>query len=299
MQCDTAKRAHVPLSQYTVRELQERAVEFRRMAATARTEADAQGLTALAARYGALADRRGHEANDTNEVVASRPGGVTQSAVLRGSEQPMGEPSAEALVMASGAVGRHFVLAETRQHPVIQSAARRLAYLLMAYGLAPTKTKPVAAQQGNAQSAEGARDSARHVLVVDDVADVLVTVGAFLVKEGFSVHRAADGEEALRLIASDPQIDVVVTDFAMPGLSGVELIVQASQIRPHLKALVITGYPNADGLAELPPQTAILVKPFRRDTLIAGVKSLLGELPTVPNETAELVERDPIEQRRD
>ncbi len=85
----------------------------------------------------------------------------------------------------------------------------------------------------------------------------------------------------------------------MPGLSGVELIVQASQIRPHLKALVITGYPNADGLAELPPQTAILVKPFRRDTLIAGVKSLLGELPTVPNATAELVEREPIEQRRD
>ena len=55
MVCTTAKTVHVPLSRCTVAELHARAAEFRSMAATARTAADAQGLTALGARYDALA----------------------------------------------------------------------------------------------------------------------------------------------------------------------------------------------------------------------------------------------------
>jgi CheY-like chemotaxis protein len=267
------------------------------MAATARTAADAQGLTALGARYDALASRR------DDEVGAARVASHS-IAVVRGPERPIGAPSAEALVMAGEAIARHFVLPETRAHPVIQSATTRLAYTLMAYGLVPTKAESVATQPGmtvqqfSVSGADQPRDIARHLLVVDDVADVLVTVGAFLANEGFTVHRAANGDEALRLIASDPRIDVLVTDYTMPGLSGAELIGQATQIRPLLKALVITGYPNADGLAELPPRTSILVKPFRRDTLVAAVRSLLGGARPVPTETAELIEHELIDQRR-
>ena len=74
----------------------------------------------------------------------------------------------------------------------------------------------------------------------------------------------------------------------MPGLTGGELIALAVQMQPKLKALVITGYPNADGVAaELPSNTSVLVKPFRRNALIASVKSLLM---TVPSETVELRE---------
>ena len=298
MVCTTAKTVHVPLSRCTVAELHARAAEFRSMAATARTAADAQGLTALGARYDALASRRDHEVGAA--TLAACSGEKT-----RGPERAMGAPSAAALVMAGEAIARHFVLPETRAHPVIQSATTRLAYTLMAYGLVPTKSEFVAAQpdmavrQMSVSGADEPRDIARHLLVVDDAADVLVTVGAFLANEGFTVHRAATGDEALRLIASDPRIDVLVTDYAMPGLSGAELIGQATQIRPFLKSLVITGYPNADGLAELPPQTAILAKPFRRDTLVAGVRSLLGEARPVPTETAELIEQELIDQRRD
>jgi CheY-like chemotaxis protein len=298
MVCTNARTVHVPLSQCTVAELHAGAAEFRGMAATARTAADAQGLTALGARYDALASRRDHEVD--RATVVSHPSEKTHA-----PGRPMGAPSAEALVMAGEAIARHFVLPETRAHPVIQSATRRLAYTLMAYGLVPTKAESVAAQpdmavrQHSMSSADQQRDIARHLLVVDDVADVLVTVGAFLANEGFTVHRAATGDEALRLIASDPRIDVLVTDYAMPGLSGAELIGQATQIRPFLKALVITGYPNADGLAELPPQTSILVKPFRRDTLVAGVRSLLGDPRPVPTETSELIEHELVDQRRD
>ena len=210
-------------------------------------------------------------------------------------------PSVEALQMAADALSRHYVLPETMQHPVIQSATKRLAYTLMAYGLAPTRPEPAAAQpemamqQSSAGRIDRSRDTGHHILVVDDVSDVLVAVGAFLMKEAFVIRQATDGDEALRLIASDPRIGVLITDFAMPGLNGVELIAQATQIRPNLKALVITGYPNAEGLAELPPHTAILVKPFRRDALIAGVRSMLGEMRPLPDETAELIDNRDFE----
>ena len=150
-------------------------------------------------------------------------------------------------------------------------------------------------QQSSAGRIDRSRDTGHHILVVDDVSDVLVAVGAFLMKEAFVIRQATNGDEALRLIASDPRIGILITDFAMPGLNGVELIAQATQIRPNLKALVITGYPNADGLAELPPHTAILVKPFRRDALIAGVRSMLGEMRPLPDETAELIDNRDFE----
>jgi DNA-binding NtrC family response regulator len=117
-------------------------------------------------------------------------------------------------------------------------------------------------------------------LVVDDAANVLTTVEAFLVKAGFTVEKAASGDEALRKIAADPRIHTLVTDFMMPGMSGADLITHAKQVRPNLKALLMTGYPNA----ELPPHTPILVKPFRRATLIAEVRSVLSKMP-VPDET--------------
>ena len=201
---------------------------------------------------------------------------------------PMGMPNHRAMRMATNANSRHYVLPETAQHSGAQSASQELAYTLIAYGLASTTQ---ARQPEAGKTPHGAeqpnKSTKHHVLLVDDVDDVLVSVGAFLVKEGYAVHKAASGDEALRLIASDPRIEVLITDYAMPGLTGGELIALAVQMQPKLKALVITGYPNADGLAELPSNTSVLVKPFRRNALIASVKSLLM---TVPSETVELRE---------
>ena len=270
------------------------------MAEKTSTNADMRALEALGAHFDALAERR--EAAEHAALSASETATVRSTAAARieaegcaaepGTDRPMGLPSPEAVQMATDAICRHFLLPETRQHPQVQSAIMRLAYQLMAYGLVPAKS----------DSTERRVEQHRadyHVLVVDDVADVLVTVGAFLVNAGFVVRKVANGDEALRLIASDPRIDVLVTDFAMPGLSGADLIAQAGQIRPQLRALVITGYPNADGLAELPPHTTILAKPFRRDTLLAAVRSLLGEAPQVSWEIMEPADQEAIEHKRD
>ena len=302
---DPTKTVHVPLSQHTVKELQARALELQRMALTASSAADMRALVALAGRFHALAERRENVARGAPEAQAPRSTdvawfGAGKRAAMLGSDRPLGLPSVEALQLAADALSRHYVLPETMQHPVIQSRPRGLP--IRSWPTAwPRRagTRGSAVGDGDAAEQRGTHrpvgDTGHHILVVDDVSDVLVAVGAFLMKEAFVIRQAANGDEALRLIASDPRIGVLITDFAMPGLNGVELIAQATQIRPNLKALVITGYPNADGLAELPPHTAILVKPFRRDTLIAGVRSLLGEIRPVPNETPELIDSRDLE----
>ena len=296
MNNDTAKTARGASSRHTIAELRARALELQHMALTAGSMADTQALVTLAGRFHALAERRENDAIETMAVVALRSTDVK----WLGADRPVGLPSVEALQMAADALSRHYVLPETMRHPAVQSATRSLAYTLMAYGLAQTRPDPAAAQsaalrQSSAERGGRSSDTGHHILVVDDVSDVLVAVGAFLMKEAFVIRQAADGDEALRLIASDPRIGVLITDFAMPGLNGVELIAQATQIRPNLKTLVITGYPDADGLAELPPHTTILVKPFRRDVLIAGVRSLLGEMRPLPDETAELIDSRDLE----
>ena len=116
----------------------------------------------------------------------------------------------------------------------------------------------------------------QRILVVDDVTDVLVSVSAFLAGAGFAVVTATDGDAALHLIDSDPLIGVLITDFLMPELSGVELIARAVRRHPDLKALLITGYPGADGLADLPPRITVLTKPFRRAALVERVNILVN-----------------------
>jgi CheY-like chemotaxis protein len=277
---------HIPLSQYTVTQLHERAAELREMAATARTAADTLSLQALSKRFDELAERREGEQHRTHsapDVPPLRYSPESQQPETERHtepnfvERPMGPPAPRALAMATDAICRHFVLNETRQHPVVKSAAVRLAHLLTAYGLAEPQPVTVVRTSKTPEMADIPGQGEPHILVVDDVTDVLVTVRAFLVNAGFTVKKATSGDEALRKITANPQINILITDFAMPGLSGVDLITHAKQVRPNIKALVITGYPNADGLAELPPHTSVLVKPFRRANLIAEVKSLLGE----------------------
>jgi CheY-like chemotaxis protein len=266
---DTVPPRHEPASV-----LLARASEFRRMAASAGSSKDMRALDDLAVRFTALAHEREFE-----ERMA-----ILQSGTLSGL------PSPQALKLATEAVRRSFSCPDVLQHPVVASSIRRLAYQLMAYGLVP-------AEPAVETAASKPRPAGQHVLVVDDTADVLVAVGAFLVSEGFVVVSAGDGDKALRLIAGDPEIGILITDYVMPGLSGVDLITQATQMRPDLRALLITGYPNADGLAELPSHIKILTKPFRRSALISQVRALVTEAPPMlPDEAMELVENRPPEK---
>ncbi|HSZ50008.1 MAG TPA: response regulator [Caulobacteraceae bacterium] len=107
----------------------------------------------------------------------------------------------------------------------------------------------------------------RTVLVVDD--DPLVAAGAAAMLEdlGHTVLQAASAREALALIQSGHEIDLVLTDHAMPEMTGVELARRLRQLRPDLRLVLTTGYADlsANHTAEL--GIPRLAKPFDQDEL--------------------------------
>ncbi|MBV8613044.1 MAG: response regulator [Acetobacteraceae bacterium] len=127
---------------------------------------------------------------------------------------------------------------------------------------------------GRRASADAVAAGSRRALLVDDASEILITVGAFLVALGFEVVRASSGDLALPILAGETRFDLLVTDHAMPNMSGKELVLLARERFPRLRALVITGFPNAPDLGALPPGVALLAKPFRRAELAECVQRL-------------------------
>ena len=113
-------------------------------------------------------------------------------------------------------------------------------------------------------------------LMVDDNADVLATTGALLEAEGFDVTRAATGEQALACLGSGQPLHLLVTDYAMPGLNGIDLGCWALERFPALKVLVITGFPVVERVSAMPSGMALLAKPFRRAELNGQLQSLFN-----------------------
>jgi PAS domain S-box-containing protein len=109
------------------------------------------------------------------------------------------------------------------------------------------------------------------ILAVDDDPLVLLNTATVLQDMGHEVIEATSGEAALRAI-EDAEIDLLLTDFAMPGMTGAELIAALRKKHPDLKAVLATGY------ADLPEGHHVdaprLAKPFTDQQLqatIAGV----------------------------
>lgn len=115
----------------------------------------------------------------------------------------------------------------------------------------------------------------RRVLVVDDEPDVLITASAFLERAGLWVVRASSGNEALAHLSGELPFDALVTDYAMPGMNGADLALEAQAVRPGLPALIITGFAEVHGLETLPPNVQVLHKPFMRDDLLKALRQVM------------------------
>jgi PAS domain S-box-containing protein len=119
------------------------------------------------------------------------------------------------------------------------------------------------------------RPRSGRIMLIDDSTDVLVTVGAFLERAGYAVVRVEHGERALAMLAEDAWFDAMISDYAMPGLNGLDLIAQARLLKPGLPALIITGY-AALGDADAAEDMAVLHKPFQRYELLASLARVMG-----------------------
>jgi CheY-like chemotaxis protein len=100
------------------------------------------------------------------------------------------------------------------------------------------------------------------VMVVDDDDDVRQLTAESLGESGYRIVEAASGEAALALIDAGQPVDLVIADFAMPGMNGRVFANEAKARRPGLRVLYVTGYADASVLA-LEPGEQLLQKPFR------------------------------------
>ena len=107
------------------------------------------------------------------------------------------------------------------------------------------------------------------VLAVDDDALVLTNTAALLEDLGHQVVGAKSGKEALEALATHPEIDLVITDQAMPRMTGLQLRDAILKVRPGLPVLIATGY------AEMPAEAAAsgprIAKPFTQRELADAV----------------------------
>jgi PAS domain S-box-containing protein len=135
----------------------------------------------------------------------------------------------------------------------------------------PRTEQPV--ERGVAERALSDRipDSTGTVLLIDDDNDLRSVISGALITLGYSVTEAADGPSGLKAIEKS-RPDVVVVDFAMPGLNGAEVARQARDRWPDLPIVLASGYADTAAIEQAIGKDAkLLRKPFRIDELLAAV----------------------------
>ena len=110
--------------------------------------------------------------------------------------------------------------------------------------------------------------AARAVLLVDDDESVRAVLGEQLRELGFEVDEVGDGNSAIERLKANGAYDVMLTDFAMPGMNGLDTIRQAKNERPTLRTLLMTGYADESAVAHIREHVSIIRKPINvRDLL--------------------------------
>jgi DNA-binding NtrC family response regulator len=113
------------------------------------------------------------------------------------------------------------------------------------------------------------------ILVVDDEAEMLTTLLRTLRRRGFSAEGASNGAAALELFQKK-SFSLVITDFRMPQMSGIELLRNVKKLTPDIPVIMITGFGTVNNAVEAMQQGAAdyLLKPFSSQTLQASIKKV-------------------------
>jgi CheY-like chemotaxis protein len=138
----------------------------------------------------------------------------------------------------------------------------------------PRTDQPVErAAAGQIPGATEAR-STETVLLVDDDSDLRSVLAGALATLGYKVEEAVDGSSALRVLET-LRPDVIVVDFAMPGLNGAEVARKARERWPDLPVVLASGYADTSAIEQAMGEDAkLLRKPFRIDELLEAVRQV-------------------------
>jgi len=193
-------------------------------------------------------------------------------------------------------INTEFLLESTAGDPTsaqeledIQRASRRaciLARQLLASsrlepfdpGLAESATRKKSTARTTPADAKGPR-VAETILLVEDEEAVRSLAKRLLSRKGYRVLEASDGAIALRLAAGHVgEIDLVLTDVAMPNLGGRGMVEELRELSPGLRVLFMSGHPKDEIFPDKAAanRTPYLQKPFTGETLLSEVRAALG-----------------------
>ncbi|HYG49216.1 MAG TPA: ATP-binding protein [Allosphingosinicella sp.] len=138
----------------------------------------------------------------------------------------------------------------------------------------PAAREPAGQEEVEQPPLEVARRAAT-ILLVDDEDIVRRATADMLADIGYTIVEAASGAEALRLVRDGTACDIVVSDYLMPGMNGVDLIRHVRGLAPSIPAMLLSGYSTiAEGSGSELPR---LAKPFRQADLARIIAQLLAE----------------------
>lgn len=120
---------------------------------------------------------------------------------------------------------------------------------------------------------------AGRALLVDDEPALRLAVADMLQELGYAVTEAGSALEACRLIEGGAEMDLMVTDHVMPGMSGAQLARLVKRSRPDLPILLVSGYAEVDDVA---PDLPRLSKPFKQAELARALAQIVRDSPAAP-----------------
>ncbi|WP_027213473.1 ATP-binding protein [Burkholderia sp. WSM2232] len=129
----------------------------------------------------------------------------------------------------------------------------------------------VAPQNAEATNIEANAVGEKRVLVIEDDSEVRAMLVESLRMLGYNVTEAADGRAGLNRLEDDNP-DLLMVDFAMPGMNGIDVIAEARRMRSDLPVILATGYADVDISGLSVERCTVLRKPFQLDDLARSIR---------------------------
>lgn len=135
---------------------------------------------------------------------------------------------------------------------------------------APEASRKIALASGTALAE--ADQAPLRILLADDHPGVRATTAALLEDFGHSVVEASDGPALIASLEADPVgYDLIISDYAMPLVSGTDVIKKARAILPAVPCIIITGYAETESISYRPDDVQVLAKPFSPEQLAEAI----------------------------
>jgi two-component system, NtrC family, response regulator len=114
------------------------------------------------------------------------------------------------------------------------------------------------------------------ILVIDDEPNYQIVLSELLREEGFEVYTTSTGENALKM-ARGTDLDLIITDMRMPGMSGLELLKAFKALNRDLPVIMITAFGEVEKAVEAMQAGAFnyLTKPFNNDELVVSIRKAI------------------------